>query len=312
LLPGLLTLGNAWLPLGARQHGLDLVHDPAGVSPFLFGAGGARTVVTVHDAFPWSCPGTSTLLETLIYRYWLPRLLPRVDAVITVSQASRRDITRYLPVPQDKVHVVYNGVDRGFRPEVADAASLSLVQPGLSPGYILAYGAAPRRKNLAGALRGYARLRAEMEVPPLVVIGGKGGQEHRLAPLLQELDLVGRVIFTGYVPNEDLPALYRGASLFVFPSLYEGFGLPPLEAMACGTPVVCSNTSSLPEVVGDAALTVDPTDVEALAGAMQRVLSDRDLAQDLRRRGLERAAGFNWERTARDTASVYQRLCSEP
>jgi len=126
---------------------------------------------------------------------------------------------------------------------------------------------------------------------------------------VSELGLGDRVHFAGYVHDADLPALYGGADLFVFPSLYEGFGLPPLEAMACGTPVVCSNAASLPEVVGDAAVTVDPYDVDALAEAMQRVLADRDLREDLRARGLARARQFTWERTARETLAVYREVC---
>jgi glycosyltransferase involved in cell wall biosynthesis len=308
LLPGLVTLGNAMVPLQARRLGLDVVHDPTGVTPFLFGAGGARSVVTVHDVFTWSCPGHSTLLDTLIYRHWLPRVLPGVDAVITVSQASRNDIIRFLGIPAPKVWVVYEGVSLRYRPSSQEEIAGIQSRYSLPHGYLLFVGSVERRKNLPRLLPAYARLRQGGETRPLVVAGVKRGGVDKIGALLQDLDLRPHVLFTGYIPEADLPALYRGADLFVFPSLYEGFGLPPLEAMACGTPVVCSNAASLPEVVGDAAITVDPYDVEGLAEAMRRVLGDAALREELREKGLARARQFTWERTARETVAVYRQV----
>ena len=309
-LPGLLTLGNLVIPARAWQHALSLVHDPTGVTPFLLGAGRARTVVTVHDVFAWSIPGHSTRADTLIYRHWLPRVLPRVNAVITVSQASKADIVRHLGVPADKVHVTYEGVGHSYGRASVEQVSKVRAQYGLPDGYLLFVGSVEPRKNLDRLLRAYDQLRQAGQRRPLVVVGAQRWGHCGIMETVNKLDLEQHVIFTGYVSDEDLPAIYSAADLFVFPSLYEGFGLPPLEAMACGTPVVCSNASSLPEVVGDAAITVDPYDVEALAEAMRRVLSDADLADDLRQRGLERAAGFTWERTARETVEVYREVLS--
>jgi len=309
LLPGLVTLGNGLILLVAKRHKLDIVHDPTGVTPFLFGAGGARTVVTVHDVFAWSCPGTSTLLDTLIYRYWLPRVLPRVDAVITVSQVSKLDIARYLRIPQSKIHVIYEGVDSRYRPLPEEQVSQVTARYRLPKGYIFFVGSVEKRKNLHRLLQAYARLLEVGESRPLVIVGVTSRRYPEIDEALRQLRLESHVFFTGYVPDADLPALYSGADLFVFPSLYEGFGLPPLEAMACGTPVVCSNAASLPEVVGDAGLLVDPYDVEGLAEAMHRVLTDADLREELRRRGLARARQFTWERTARETVAVYREVC---
>jgi glycosyltransferase involved in cell wall biosynthesis len=307
-LPGLMTWGNVALRQAARRLELDVVHDPTGLTPFLFGTGRARTVVTVHDVFAWSIPGHSTLADTLIYRHWLPRVLPRVNAVITVSQASKADIVRHLGVPADKVHVTYEGVGHSYGRASVDQVSKVRAQYGLTDGYFLFVGSVEERKNLSRLLQACARLWAAGERRPLVVVGARRWKYSKTLQTVQDLALESNVLFTGPLPEEDLPALYSGADLFVFPSLYEGFGLPPLEAMACGTTVVCSNASSLPEVVGDAALMVDPYDVEALAEAMHRVLSDPDLADDLRQRGLERAAGFTWERTARETVEVYREV----
>ena len=306
--PALIAWGSLMVPLAARQSGVALVHDPSGAAPLLFGAAGARTVVTVHDVFAWSCPGHSTLIDTLLYRHWLPRVLPRVDAVITVSQVSKADIVRHLHVPTTKVHVVYRWLHAGLRRAHADEIAAARSRHGLPEDYVLFVGSVEKRKNVHGLLQAYALLNARGNPPPLVVVGVQRMGTSGLSRMPQDLGLTEKVHFAGYIPDEDLPAIYSGADLSVFPSLYEGFGLPPLEAMACGTPVVCSDAGSLPEVVGDAAITVDPYDVEGLAEAMRRVLADRDLAEDLRSRGLERARMFSWEKAARETMEVYREV----
>ena len=309
LLPGLMTVGNVAVARAARLGKLDVVHDPTGVSPFLFGAGGAKTVVTIHDVFPWSCPGTSTALDTLIHHHWLPRVLPRVDAVITVSKASKQDIVRFLGVSPARVRVIPEGVNGRFRPVAALEMARVRARYGLPDRYLLFVGSVEGRKNLRRLLEACSILWQRGEKRPLVIAGPRNRRYEELMSALRDPEVERQVIFTGYLPEEDLPAVYSGADLFLFPSLYEGFGLPPLEAMACGTPVVCSNTSSLPEVVGDAAITVDPYNVEGLADTIRMVLSDGDLRQDLRARGLERARQFTWERTARETVEVYRQLC---
>ncbi len=307
-LPGLVILGTVLLPSVARRLALDVVHDPTGLAPFALGGGTARTVVTVHDVFAWSIPGHSTVADTLLYHHWLPRVLPQVDAVITDSQVSRTDIVRYLHLSSDRVHVIYPGVS-SYLFRASEQDSRSFEAKGRFPDhYILFVGSVEKRKNVDGLLRAYAGLRRMGEQRPLVVAGVQRSNARDLPQLVEQLGLQGNVQFIGYVPDKDLPSLYSGADLFVFPSLYEGFGLPPLEAMACGTPVVCSNAGSLPEVVGDAALMVDPHDTEGLTEAMRRVLADNELRLDLRRRGLRRAAEFTWERTAQETLVVYERL----
>ncbi len=308
LLPGLVTLGNVWLPMLARRRELDVVHDPTGVTPFLFGAGGARTVVTVHDVFAWSCPGHSTWLDTLIYRYWLPQLLRRVDVVITDSQTSKSDIERHLKMPAEKITVVYPGVSASYRPLRSDRATRTAARYGLPEGYLLFVGSVEERKNLRRLLQACASLWKQGERRPLVVVGTLRWKYSRIIKMVQELDLGQQVIFTGHVQEADLPALYSAADLLVFPSLCEGFGLPPLEAMACGTPVVCSDAASLPEVVGDAAVMVNPYQVGSLADAMYRVLTDEQLREELRQRGLARARQFTWDSTARQIIAVYREV----
>jgi glycosyltransferase involved in cell wall biosynthesis len=306
LLPGLLTVGQWQIAHLARRLKLDVVHDPTGVMSLLL-TGGAR-VLTIHDAIPYVCPQTSTRLDWLIYHAWLPLAVRAADAVITDSGRSREDIVTYLPVSPGRVVVVPLAADRRFRPmETADVEPV-LRGYGVEQPYILYVGSLESRKNLPRLLQAYARLRQWSARWTLVIVGARKWKSSPIFDTVEQLRLGPYVHFTGYVADTHLPALYAGAELFVFPSTYEGFGLPVLEAMACGTPVVCSNTSSLPEVVGDAALTVDPTDVEGLAEAMRRVLADAGLRQDLRARGLARAQQFTWERTARETLAVYRQV----
>jgi glycosyltransferase involved in cell wall biosynthesis len=308
LLPGLMTLGNALIPRAARRERLDIVHDPTGVTPFLFGADGARTVATVHDVIPWSYPGVSTRLETWIYRHWLPRLLPRVDGVVTISQMSKSEIRRHIGVLDHKIHVVDEFPNPIFRPVAgADVARVRAAHR-LPEAYILYVGAVQERKNLLRLLHGYAKLRTWGIQHQLVIVGPRKWRYPGLMSTRRRLGLERHVIFTGYVLDADLPAIYGGADLFVFPSLFEGLPLPPLEAMACGVPVVTSNTPESLEAVGDAALMVDPYDAEALADAMRRLITDRSLRDELIRKGFKRVGQFTPERKARGTLAVYRRV----
>lgn len=310
LLPGLLTIGQPEIAWAARQHKLDLIHDPTGTCPLLL----ARTgkVITIHDVFPYVSPKTSTTLDWLIYHFWLPLAVRGVDAVITDSTHSKADILRYFHLKSDKVTVIPAAAGDRYQPlEPAQVQSV-LRRYQLAQPYILYVGSIEPRKNLLRLLQAYARLRDDLPAWKLVIVGARNAWKSTpISAELRKLNLTSWVQFTGYVPEEDLPALYNGASLFVFPSLYEGFGLPVLEAMACGTPVITSNISSLPEVAGDAALLVDPYNVDEIAAVMRRVLSDPDLCADLRHRGLERAKEFSWERTARQTLEVYRKVLGE-
>lgn len=208
---------------------------------------------------------------------------------------------------------IYSGsTTRHFQPLEEVNITKVLKKYKINQPYILYVGSFDARKNLLGLLNAFSKLRQHLPAWKLVIVGARKWKSTPVFEVVQRLQLEEYVHFTGFVEEADLPALYNGADLFVFPSLYEGFGLPVLEAMACGIPVVTSNTSSLPEVAGDAALLVDPMDVEAIAAAMQQVLSDPGLAAELRRRGLEQASKFSWERTARETLAVYEKVLAKP
>jgi len=306
LLPGLLTVGQAEIAWQASRHKLELVHDPTGCMPLMLTK--ARRVATIHDVIPYIYPETSTKLDWLIYRFWLPLAVRRLDAIITDSQQSKEDIVRYLPVKEENVFVIPCAASANYRPLERAEVKATIERYDINFPYILYVGSLESRKNLPRLLEAYNRFHQQFPKWKLVIVGARKWKFSPIFETVQRLGLQSHVHFTGYVEEEDLPALYNGAELFVFPSLYEGFGLPVLEAMACGTPVITSNSSSLPEVAGDAALLIDPYDVDAIAGAMKQVLSDPALASTMRKKGLDRAQQFTWERTARETLAVYEQV----
>lgn len=232
-----------------------------------------------------------------------------MDALITPSNHSRTEISTHLPVSVDRIHVLPYGISAGFHLLPVEAVKSHLVrQFGLSSPYVLYTGALSTRKNIGRLLMAFSSLKGWIPDLRLVLVGQRTGKKAPVESILRQEGLSGSVMLTGSVSNSDLAALYNGCELFVFPSLYEGFGLPPLEAMACGAPVVCSNTSSLPEVVGDAALMVNPIDTQALADAMREVLTHAELRAEMRRKGLLRARRFSWKRNAEETMEVYRKV----
>jgi glycosyltransferase involved in cell wall biosynthesis len=307
LLPAMLTLGNLALSWAAHRYRLDLVHDPNGIAPFLGPRGEARWVVTIHDTFAHVASATTSALDRWRYRHLLPRAARKADVVLTDSHCSRGDLVRHLKLLPERVQVVHLGIDPCFAPVPKGAARrIARERYGIRLPYALYVGGINARKNIARLFQAYALVRRHHPDLTLVVAGKRQWQTAEIDAVFRQLGLEPYVQFTGYVADADLPALYSAAEVFVFPSLYEGFGLPPLEAMACGTPVVTSNVSSLPEVVGDAALTIDPYDVAGLAAAIERVLADAALRTELRAKGLARAQQFTWKHAARATLAVYE------
>ena len=264
----------------------------------------ARRVVTVHDLTVLLFPQWHPAERLREMRAGLPVSAAVADHIIAVSQATKDDVVKHLAIDPARVTVVPLAVDESFRPLPRADVETALAPLGLVPGeYLLFLGTREPRKNLARLLDAVSAMGAE--VGPLVLAGADGWGTDDLRPRIAVLGRQGRVRALGYVPEALRPSLLCGARVFVYPSLYEGFGLPPLEAMACGTPVITSNVSALPETVGDAALLIDPTDVDALAGAIRRLWRDDALRADLHARGLTRARDFSWERTARLTLAVY-------
>ncbi len=290
------------LPGLARRAQAAILHVTYVAPPLL----SCPTVVTIHDIsyeiFPeFFSPRDRWALAALV-----PFSARRAARVIAISEHTRRDLVRIYGLPEDKITVTYLAAASQFHPVKPSQVEAVRLKYGLGAPYILALGNVQPRKNLGRLMQAFALLcQAHSIAHSLVVVGQAQRRASAVFCAIREHGLQEKVLFTDYVPAEDLPALYGGAELFVMPSLYEGFGLPILEAMACGTAVVCSNASALPEVAGQAALLVDPYSVEGLAGAMSRVLSDEGLRRHLACEGLERAGQFSWDKTARQTIEVY-------
>lgn len=312
-LPAMMTLGPIETAVAAIAHRLDVVHDPTGISPFLLPrvVGRYGRIVTIHDTVPFVHPNTHARLTNFLFRGYIPRTLRFVDRIVTVSDASKRDIERFLLVGPHRVHRIHCGCGPLFRPPEPSVVNDVIARYGIERPYLLAVGALEARKNLNAVLDAFARLRSMGVNLRLVIVGRRAWKADGIFRRLEELNLGNEVLLTGYVDDVDLPALYAGAACFVFPSLYEGFGLPPLEAMACGTPVVTSNTSSLPEVVGDAGIMVDPHDVDAIVGAVRRIVEHPQVASELRERGYARAAQFTWEQAADEHAALYRTVVND-
>ena len=286
----------------ARRYRLDLVHAPVNVTPLVTGA---ERVVTIHDLafhlYPEQYPGAKQRYLRLMTRL----SVQRAARVIAVSEATRQDVIRLYGARPDKVVTVPNGMSGGYLPLPADEVEAFRARQGLPERFILFVGTLQPRKNLETLLRAYAQV-ADVIGWELVVVGATGWSYAPIFETARSLGLAERVRFAGYVAGEELPLWYNAAGMFVYPSLYEGFGLPLLEAMACGTPVIAADTSSLPEVVGDAGLLVDPRDVDALTQAIHSLAGSETRREELRLRGRQRASAYSWRRTAEETLAVYR------
>jgi glycosyltransferase involved in cell wall biosynthesis len=270
-----------------------------------------RRVVTVHDLTCLRFPQFHPWIRRVLFRLGIRRAARAADAIIVPSFATKRDLTAW-PAARDKIHVIPYAHGEQFVPLDASAIRAVLGRYGLSGGdYLLFVGNIEPRKNLLALIEAYGALRERVRPGPVLAIaGGAGWRNELIHRAAAASPFAADIRFLGHVPEPELPALMNGALAFVYPSIYEGFGLPPLEALACGTPVITSNASSLPEVVGEAALLVDPRDRADLADAMARIVTEKSLRQELRERALKQAQRFTWDETARLTVRVYEGVSS--
>ncbi len=300
-------LQQQWsLPRRLRQEAKPaplLYHSPYYLMPY---RPGVPTVLTHYDLIPLRFPTHVAPRARLLFRVALRLALHTAQHVVAISEASRRDLLAAFSVAPDRVTTTPLAPDPRFQPQTTTAIAALRNRYTLPEHFVLYLGINKPHKNLVTLVNAYARLPAS--APPLVIAGAWDERYPEAKATAARLHLGERVRFLGTMDDADLPALYAGATFFVFPSLYEGFGLPVLEAMACGTPVACSNISSLPEIAGDAALLFDPADAAALAQALERLLDDRPLREELRARSLAQAACFTWARTASVTLDVYRKL----
>lgn len=305
----LLTVGSLAVNVVARRLRLDVVHDLTGIAPFPTRLGTCRRMVTVHDLISYVPEGSNDSIDDMLQRRWLPRAARSLEGIVAVSASTKADVERLLHVSPSRIHVVPHGVDPHFREMPEETYRPTLAKRGLSPGYVLFIGSGSRRKNLLTLVAACRLLWNDGHRIQLVIAGPASITAE---PAVQdELD-ASRIVQLGYTPEADLPALYNGASVFAFPSSYEGFGLPVLEAMRCGTPVLSGVGGALREVAGDAAVLIDPRDPAAMARELRSLVRDPILRARLHDRGLRRAQHFTWARTAERTAEVYRMVAAPP
>jgi glycosyltransferase involved in cell wall biosynthesis len=288
---------------------LDIVHNPAHF--YLMNKPGKRYVCTIHDLTPVICPSWHPLWKVWFSRFFFPLLVKNSDKIIADSHNTKRDLINYYSVPPEKIAVIYLGTSPEFQQLPENEIKSIRDKYELKNPFVLFVGNIEPRKNIPTLLKAFSICRKKQPELKLVIVGQKGWKYGGVFRTLRSLCLENEVIFLHYIPHEDLPAIYNAAELFVYPSLYEGFGLPPLEAMQCGVPVITSNTSSLPEIVGEDGAMVSPYDVEGLADLMSALLFDTHLRAENIRNGLSRAKMFSWEKCARQTWEIYKELYNQ-
>jgi glycosyltransferase involved in cell wall biosynthesis len=297
------------LGIEIARLGIDLLHSPDFIPPV---SGYRQSVITIHDLNFLYYPRFLTAESRRYYNQQIEWAVRRADHILADSYATKTDLTSLLGVASERITVVHLAADSSFRPLPGMEARQVAERYDLEPGFLLFVGTLEPRKNVPGLLQAYHLLIDQgVTSRPLVLVGGKGWLYDEVFERVEALHLGGLVRFLHGVPDADMPGLYNAASLLTTPSFYEGFGLPALEAMSCGTPVVVSDRASLPEVVGEAGLLVDPDEPKDIARALRRVLMDESLRTRMRKRGLAQAARFNWQRVAQETLAVYRQVLGE-
>jgi glycosyltransferase involved in cell wall biosynthesis len=297
---------QTYFPNNIKKEKIDIFHIPQngiGLSPDV----DCKTVITIHDLIPYRMPetvGRSYLMEFLKE---VPSLIESCDGIITVSEWSKQDILKFFAVDENKIYVTPLAADLKYMPLDKEMCR-HVIQKRLNikKPFLLYIGGFSPRKNVRSLIMAFAKIYKEFNSDyNLVIVGSLRDEGNALRELSEKLDMSSRIIFTDFLEEEILPTLYNAADVFVYPSLYEGFGLPPLEAMSCGTPVITSNVSSIPEVVNNAGILIDAYDTSNLINALGSIVNNDNLKADLSKRGIERSKEYSWERTAQQTLKAY-------
>jgi glycosyltransferase involved in cell wall biosynthesis len=300
------------MPLAVRKYKLDLIHTPKSATSFFYPI---KNVVTILDVIPLLYPETERFPNRLYWKIQIPVAIKKADIIITISRSAKKDICQMFNVSENKIKVVYLCYNERMKPIDASDRILKKVKEKyhLPDKFILFVGTIQPRKNLDKLFRAYALLKNGNKInnSKLVICGRFGWFYKPLLNLLNELKIKKDIKFLNFIPDSELPYIYSLAELFVYPSQYEGFGLPVLEAMACGVPVITSNSSSLPEVAGNSAIKIDPRDTQGLSDSIRQVLFNEKIKNTLVKRGLEQAKKFSWGKCAKETLKIYEKIYNE-
>ncbi len=302
-----------YFPENSKLNSIDIFHVPQnGIG--LCENMKCKKIATIHDLIPYIMPETVGRGYLLKFLKDVPKVIDLSSSLITVSEWSKQDILKFFPIDKDKIYVTPLAADDKYRPlDKEKCIELLSKAYNIKSPFILYIGGFSPRKNVKALITAFSKIYKELNSEySLVIVGATKDQGQYLSEFSTNLELASKIIFTGFVPEEHLPMLYNGCDAFVYPSLYEGFGLPPLEAMNCGTPVITSNLTSIPEVVGDAGILIDPYSEEELKTSIVKLLNDENLRKEYSLRGLARAKGFSWKKTAERTLDVYKKIYEMP
>ena len=292
-------------PGQAKKNKVDILHQPCFSVPIFYHG---KKVVTAHDIIPYIFPKFLPLASRLYFSKWMTFSYKYADHIITDSESTKKDLIKYLKLPENKISVIYLAASKEFYPRRSEEITRIKSKYQITKKYFINVGTIEPRKNLLFLVEVFS-LAVKLGIQEnMIIVGKKGWYYDELFTLVKKLNLQERVIFTGYVPDEDIPILYSGATALTFTSIYEGFGLPVLEAMACGTPIISSDSSSLPEVVGDAGVLLSVKDKKTWVENMVKISQNVELTQQLSRKSIEQAKKFSWEKCAQETSQVYKQV----
>jgi glycosyltransferase involved in cell wall biosynthesis len=296
-------------PKKAKQAKVDLLHQPCFSAPLGFNK---PVVVTIHDIISLLFPETIPFASRMFYSKWMPFSYRKASQIITISESTKKDVVRVLGIPEEKITVIPLGFDKKIQKRVGQQMIAKVKEKYKLPeNYLLHIGTLEPRKNLDFLIDVFSGVMQHNENLGLVITGKKGWYYEGLFEKVKDLSLQKRVIFTGYIDEQDKAAIYQGARIFTFPSIYEGFGLPPLEAMAAGVPVISSDTSSMPEVIGDAGVLISPYDKEAWEKAIIEVDANEKLRNEMIAKNAMQVEKFSWDKTAEKTIEIYSKVLNE-
>ena len=298
------------LPKKLKRYNIDILHSPHYTAPIF---SKVSKVITFHDMTFYTLPQVHTFFKRLLFKTYMKISSKIADKILTVSKSTAKDVQKILKVNSDKICVTYNAKKDIYRP-INDKKKIKEIclKYKISNDYILFVGTLEPRKNIKTLIKSYSKLIDEINKDiKLVIVGKKGWMYKEIFKLIKYLEIEEKVIFTGFADLDDLPYLYNGAEMFVYPSIYEGFGIPVLESISCGVPTITSNVSSMPEVIGNAGITIDPTDIIELKNSMKKIIKNDNLKKKLKNLGIKQSKKFTWENCAINTLEVYQKVQSE-